>query len=133
MTSVRVLVADDQKVVRDGLYLMLGLLGIEVLGAVAGGTDAVRQAVAAVPDVVLADLHMPNCDGGQATRLIMRQPPHVLVVVLTGFSDDDSVFAAAPGGSARLPHQGRRRRRGPPGDAAVRAEKPSWTRRCSAG
>jgi DNA-binding NarL/FixJ family response regulator len=96
---VRVLVAADQKVVRDGLCLMLGLLGIEVLGTVAGGTDAACQAVAAVPDVVLMDLHMPNCDGVQATRLIVRQPPHVRVVVLTGFSDDEPVFAALRAGA----------------------------------
>jgi DNA-binding NarL/FixJ family response regulator len=96
---VRVLVAADQKVVRDGLCLMLGLLGIEVLGTVADGTDAARQAVAAVPSVVLMDLHMPNCDGVQATRLIVRQPPHVRVVVLTGFSDDEPVFAALRAGA----------------------------------
>jgi len=52
MRSVRVLVAGDHKAVRDGLRLMLGLLGIEVAGAAAGGTDAVRQAAAAVPGVV---------------------------------------------------------------------------------
>src|SRR5215472_4936265 len=61
LTSVRVLVADDQKVARDGLRLMLGLLGIEVIGEAAGGTDAVR--------------------------LIVDEQPHVRVVVLTAFSD----------------------------------------------
>jgi len=75
MRSVRVLVAGDHKAVRDGLRLMLGLLGIEVAGAAAGGTDAVRQAAAAVPGVVLIDLHMPDCDEVQATRLIARQRP----------------------------------------------------------
>ena len=99
MTCVRVLVADDQKVVRDGLRLMLGLLGIEVAGAAAGGTDAVRQAAAAVPGVVLMDLHLPGCDGAEVTRLIACQPPHVRVVVLTGFAHDDPVFAALRAGA----------------------------------
>jgi len=78
---------------------MLGLLGIEVLGAAAGGTDAVRQAAAAVPGVVLMDLHMPDCDGAEATRLIACQPPDVRVVVLTGFAHDDPVFAALRAGA----------------------------------
>ena len=96
----RVLVADDQKVVRDGLCLLLGLLpGIEVVGAAIDGADAVRQAAAAVPDVVLMDLSMPNCDGIEATRLIARQQPDVRVVVLTSFCGDDSVFAALRAGA----------------------------------
>ena len=99
MTSERVIVADDQKAARDGLCLILGLLGIEVPGAAASGTDAVRQAAAAVPGVILMDLYMPNCDGGQATRPIARQPPHVRVVVLTAFSDDDPVFTALRAGA----------------------------------
>ena len=98
MTCVRVLVADDQKAVRDGLRLMLGLLGIEVPAAAAAGTDAARQA-AAVPGVVLMDLHMPDCDGAEATRLIACQPPDVRVVVLTGFAHDDPVFAALRAGA----------------------------------
>jgi DNA-binding NarL/FixJ family response regulator len=98
--TVRVLVADDQKVVRDGLCLLLGLLpGIEVIGTAIDGTDAVRQAVATVPDVVLMDLNMPNCDGVEATRRIVGQQSHVRVVVLTAFSDDESVFAALRAGA----------------------------------
>jgi DNA-binding NarL/FixJ family response regulator len=98
--SVRVLVADDQKVVRDGISLLLGMLpGIEVIGTAVDGTDAVRQAAAAGPDVVLMDLHMPNCDGVEATRRIVAEQPDVRVVVLTAFSDDDSVFAALRAGA----------------------------------
>ena len=99
-TPVRVIVADDQKVVRDGLSLLLGMLpGVEVIGTAVDGTDAVRQAEAALPDVVLMDLIMPNCDGVEATRLIVCQQPDVRVVVLTAFSDDDSVFAALRAGA----------------------------------
>jgi DNA-binding NarL/FixJ family response regulator len=97
---VRVLVADDQKVVRDGLSLLLGMLpGVEVIGTAVDGTDAVRQARATLPDVVLMDLSMPNCDGVEATRLIAGQQPDVQVVVLTAFADDDSVFAALRAGA----------------------------------
>jgi len=99
-TPVRVLVADDQKVVRDGLSLLLGMLpGVEVIGTAVDGTDAVRQAAACVPDVVLMDLSMPNCDGVEATRLIASRQPEVRVVVLTAFADDDSVFAALRAGA----------------------------------
>jgi DNA-binding NarL/FixJ family response regulator len=99
---VRVLVAADHKAVRDGLRLMLGLLGIEVPGAAAGGTDAARQAAAAVPGVILMDLHLPNCDRAEATRPIARQPPDARVMVLTGFSDDDPVVAALRAGARGL-------------------------------
>ena len=100
VAPVRVIVADDQKVVRDGLSLLLGMLpGVEVIGTAVDGTDAVRQAEAALPDVVLMDLIMPNCDGVEATRLIACQQPDVRVVVLTAFSDDDSVFAALRAGA----------------------------------
>jgi DNA-binding NarL/FixJ family response regulator len=97
---IRVLVADDQKVVREGLCMLLGMLaGIEVAGTAVDGNDAVGQAVTAVPDVVLMDLNMPNCDGVEATRRIVRDQPHVRVVVLTAYSDDDSVFAALRAGA----------------------------------
>jgi DNA-binding NarL/FixJ family response regulator len=95
-----VLVADDQKVVRDGLCMLLGMLPeIEVVGTAIDGTDAVLQAVTAEPDIVLMDLHMPNCDGVEATRRIVHEQPAVRVVVLTAYSDDDSVFAALRAGA----------------------------------
>jgi DNA-binding NarL/FixJ family response regulator len=69
ISPVRVLVADDQKVVRDGLCVLLGLLpGIDVVGTAADGDEAVSRALDLVPDVVLMDLHMPGCDGVEATR-----------------------------------------------------------------
>jgi DNA-binding NarL/FixJ family response regulator len=99
-TPIRVLVADDQKVVRDGLSVILGLLpGIEVVGAAVDGEDAFRQALAAAPDVVLMDLHMPNCDGIEAIRRLALARPRICVVVLTTYSDDDSVLAALRAGA----------------------------------
>jgi DNA-binding NarL/FixJ family response regulator len=98
--TIRVLVADDQKVVRDGLRLMLGMLpGIAVTGTAVDGADAVRQVIADRPDVVLMDLHMPNCDGVEATRRIMTCQPSVRVVVLTAYCDDDWVFGALHAGA----------------------------------
>lgn len=97
---VRVLVADDQKVVRDGLVALLGMLpGIEVAGSAVDGDDAVRKAQLLVPDVVLMDLHMPVCDGVAATRRLTTAQPGVHVVVLTSYSDDASVLAALRAGA----------------------------------
>jgi DNA-binding NarL/FixJ family response regulator len=99
-SPIRVLVADDQKVVRDGLSVILGLLpGIEVVGAAVDGEDAFRQALATTPDVVLMDLHMPNCDGIEAIRRLALARPRICVVVLTTYSDDDSVLAALRAGA----------------------------------
>jgi DNA-binding NarL/FixJ family response regulator len=99
-SPLRVLVADDQTVVRDGLSALLGLLpGIEVVGTAVDGDDAVRQAVELVPDVVLMDLHMPNCGGVEATRRLALMEPRVAVVILTTYSDNDSVFAALRAGA----------------------------------
>jgi DNA-binding NarL/FixJ family response regulator len=97
---VRVLVADDQRVVRDGLLLLLSLLpGIEVVGAAVDGEAAVSQALSLAPDVVLMDLHMPVCDGIEATRRLTSARPGIPVVVLTSYDDDDSVFAALRAGA----------------------------------
>jgi DNA-binding NarL/FixJ family response regulator len=97
---VRVLVADDQRVVRDGLLLLLSLLpGIEVVGAAVDGEAAVSQALSLAPDVVLMDLHMPVCDGVEATRRLASAQPGIPVVVLTSYDDDDSVFAALRAGA----------------------------------
>jgi DNA-binding NarL/FixJ family response regulator len=97
---IRVLVADDQKVVRDGVTLLLRQLpGVEVVGAAADGNDAIRQALDAEPDVVLMDLNMPLCDGVEATRRIVRARPNVRVIALTAYCDDDSVCAALRAGA----------------------------------
>ena len=98
--DVRVLIVDDQKVVRDGLVSLIGLLpGITVVGAAIDGDDAVRQAVELGPDVVLMDLNMPRCNGVEATERLRRQRPDVAVVVLTTYSDDTWVFAALQAGA----------------------------------
>ncbi|MFI0944131.1 response regulator [Streptomyces sp. NPDC021020] len=96
----RVVVADDQTVVREGIVTLLGLLpGIEVVGAAADGEEAVRLAAEMKPDVVLMDLRMPRCDGVEATRRIRAGCPATQVVVLTTYADDDSLFPALRAGA----------------------------------
>jgi DNA-binding NarL/FixJ family response regulator len=98
--SVRVLIADDQKVVREGLVALISLLpGITVVGAAVDGDDAVRQAAGLRPDVVLMDLNMPRCDGVEATQQLRRVDPEIAVVVLTTYSDDAWVFSALQAGA----------------------------------
>jgi DNA-binding NarL/FixJ family response regulator len=99
-SPIRVLVADDQKIVRDGLAMLLGYLpGIEVVGTAVDGADAVAQARAMRPDIVLMDLNMPGTGGVEATRQLAEFAPDVRVVVLTTYSDDESVFAALQAGA----------------------------------
>jgi DNA-binding NarL/FixJ family response regulator len=97
---IRVLIADDQRVVREGLSMVLALMkGVEVVGAAADGTEAVALVQSVRPDVVLMDLRMPRCDGVEATRRLRAEAPEVKVVVLTTYSDDRSVLDALRAGA----------------------------------
>ena len=97
---VRVLIADDQRVVREGLALVLGLLPeVEVVGSASDGTEAVALAAELLPDIVLMDLRMPRCDGVEATRMLRERVPQAKVVVLTTYTDDRSVLDALRAGA----------------------------------
>jgi DNA-binding NarL/FixJ family response regulator len=99
-STVRVLVVDDQTVVREGLVMLLGLsAGVVVVAAAADGDEAVRLAHQYRPDVVLMDLRMPRTDGVAATRRILAELPGTHVIVLTTYADDESVFAALEAGA----------------------------------
>lgn len=97
---LRVLIADDHPVFRDGLRGVLATMGTaEVVAEAATGTDAVQTAANLQPDVVVMDLHMPELGGIEATRRIVGASPHIAVLVLTMSDDDDSVFAAMQAGA----------------------------------
>jgi DNA-binding NarL/FixJ family response regulator len=97
---LRVIVADDQRVVREGLTLMLGLIdGIEPVGAAADGEEALAMVAAERPDVVLMDLRMPRLDGIEATRRLAETHPGIGVVALTTYADDETIVAALQAGA----------------------------------
>jgi DNA-binding NarL/FixJ family response regulator len=98
---VRVLVADDQQLIREGIASLLSIQpGIDVVGTARDGREAVDKAVALGPDVVLMDVRMPECDGTQATARIRRELPACQVVMLTTFDDEEYVVQALRAGAA---------------------------------
>jgi DNA-binding NarL/FixJ family response regulator len=101
--TIRVGVADDQALVRDGLRAQLGLVDdMEVVGEASTGTQAVALARRELPDVLLMDVRMPEMDGIEATRRICSDPSTqaVIVVVLTPFDEDENVYAAVRAGAS---------------------------------
>ena len=97
---IRVLLADDQRVVREGLGTLLGLLdGIELVGTAADGEEAVALAARHDPDVVLMDLRMPRCDGIEAIRRLAARGDRPRAIALTTYADDASVLGALRAGA----------------------------------
>jgi DNA-binding NarL/FixJ family response regulator len=97
---IRVVLADDQSAVREGLALLLETLpGIEVTAQAADGEAAVAAVARTGPDVALLDVRMPGCDGIEATRRIRSEHPATQVVVLTTYSDDETVLHALRAGA----------------------------------
>ena len=97
---IRVLLADDQRIVRDGLTVLLGRLpGIEVVGAAVDGEDALTLADRLRPDVILMDLRMPRCDGVEAIRRLRDERHPAQVIALTTYADDRSVLDALRAGA----------------------------------
>lgn len=98
--TIRVLVVDDQAIVRDGLVTVLSLVpDLEVVGEAADGAEAVAAVDRDVPDVVLMDLRMPVVDGPTATARITAAHPEVGVLVLTTYADDESIVTALRAGA----------------------------------
>jgi DNA-binding NarL/FixJ family response regulator len=97
---IKVLLADDQALFREGLQTLLSLQpDLEVVGEAANGEEALRLAAALMPDVVLMDVQMPALDGVAATRRLRAEQPQVRVILLTTFDDDEYVFEGLRAGA----------------------------------
>jgi DNA-binding NarL/FixJ family response regulator len=97
---IRVLLADDQRVVREGLGTLLGLLdGIELVGTAADGEEAIALAAQHAPDIVLMDLRMPRVDGIEAIRRLAERGERPRTIALTTYADDASVLGALRAGA----------------------------------
>ena len=98
--AIHLLIVDDQGIVRKGIRALLAEVdGMEVLGEASDGLEAVRQAEALHPDVILMDLAMPNMDGIEAIRQIVARQPKARILALTSFATDDKVFPAIKAGA----------------------------------
>ena len=101
MSSIRVLLADDQTIIRDGLRALLEHHSdIHVVGEAGNGAQAYAQTQALAPDVVLMDIRMPEMNGVDATRLIKKDFPQTVVIILTTFDDDEYIIRAMTYGAA---------------------------------
>ena len=99
--AVRVLIVDDQRLMRDGLRVLLELQeGIAIVGEGGNGVEALAQVAATRPDVVLMDVRMPQMDGVEATRALRERGDRPRILVLTTFDDDQYVFDALKAGAA---------------------------------
>ena len=97
---IRVLIADDQRVVREGLSMLVGLIeDVMVVGVACDGAEAVRLAEAQQPDVILMDLRMPDLDGIAATAQLRERLPAARVLVLTTYADEDAIVPALQAGA----------------------------------
>jgi len=100
MEALRVLIADDHPLFRHGIHEFLNLSPeIQVVGEATSGEEAVAQAEALHPDVILMDVNMPGVNGIEATRRILHDSPHIRILVVTMFEDDGTVFAAMRAGA----------------------------------
>jgi DNA-binding NarL/FixJ family response regulator len=100
METLRILIADDHPLFRHGIHEFLNLApDIDVIGEATSGEEAVAQAEALQPDVILMDVNMPGVNGIEATRRILHDYPHIRILVVTMFEDDGTVFAAMRAGA----------------------------------
>lgn len=98
--TMKILLADDHALFKEGLRNLLTARGIEVVGMANDGLEALAQSRALHPDVVLMDIQMPRCNGLEATRLIKTEMPQIKIVMLTASADDEDLFEAIKSGAS---------------------------------
>ncbi len=96
---MRVLLVDDHRLLLEGLQNLLATHGVEVVGLAYDGLEAVAQARALEPDLILMDIRMPRCDGLEATRYIKAEMPAIKIVILTTSAEDEDLFEAVKSGA----------------------------------
>jgi two-component system nitrate/nitrite response regulator NarL len=102
MEPLRILLVDDHVLFRKGVAALLAArqeMDVVVVGEAGDGLEAIAQARETVPDVILMDIHMPECDGLEPVRVIKREMPHVHIIMLTVSDDDRDLFAAIKNGA----------------------------------
>ena len=100
MEPIRILIADDHPLFRDGLHVLLeSVPDMQVIGEAMTGNEVMAQATSLQPDIILMDIKMPSINGIEATRRILQTSPHIRILILTMFEDDESVFAAIRAGA----------------------------------
>ena len=100
MDPIRILIADDHPLFRDGLRSLLESVGdMQVVGEAATGDEALARTLALQPEIILMDIKMPGLNGIEASRRILQASPHIRILILTMFEDDQSVFAAIRAGA----------------------------------
>ncbi|MEH6889088.1 response regulator transcription factor [Bacillus sp. JJ864] len=98
---IRIMIVDDQSLVRDGLAMLLNLRPeLEVAGTASDGEEAVQNAEHLQPEIILMDIRMPHTNGVEGTRLIRERFPHIKVLMLTTFNDSELIFAALEQGAS---------------------------------
>ena len=92
---IKVLIADDQELIRQSLSIILGLKEeISVVGGVGDGTEVLEFIAKEKPDIILMDIRMPTMDGVECTKIVKEKYPEIKIIVLTTFDDDKYVFSA---------------------------------------
>ena len=100
-SKIKVLVAEDQELVRKSLEIILGNQDtIELIGAVSNGQEVIRFIRGSLPDIIIMDIRMPKMDGVTCTRIIKDQYPQVKIIILTTFDDDEYIFKALRDGAS---------------------------------
>ena len=98
--KIRILIADDHPLVRSGVRAFLNSVpDIEIVGEAGSGEEAIAEALKTQPDIILMDIQMPGLNGIEATRYILRDSPHIGMIMVTIYDDDDAVFAAMRAGA----------------------------------